>query len=136
MRLDAQRRDQRELEALQSPKWDNRLVAEHNIKWLKARGHLDLDVTLKDAVGMFLHRMVLDGEFASSLCRVLGLWKAWADNGGLRVSDLSALRESQEMFARASLLVAMIKDTTTALDGTVAMDLQECMRMWKTVRLG
>lgn len=136
MRLDAQRRDQRELEALQSPKWDNRLVAEHNIKWLKARGHMDLDVTLKDAVGMFLHRMVLDGEFASSLCRVLGLWKAWADNGGLRVSDLSALRESQEMFARASLLVAMIKDTTTALDGTVAMDLQECMRMWKTVRLG
>ncbi|ETS74489.1 hypothetical protein PFICI_14355 [Pestalotiopsis fici W106-1] len=136
MRLDAQRRDQRELEALQSPKWDNKLVAEHNLKWLKARGHIDSDVDLKDAVGMFLHRMVLDGQFASSLCRVLALWKAWADNGGMRVSDLSALRESQDMFARASLLIAMIKDTTTAVDGTVAMDLQECMRMWKTVRLG
>ncbi|KAI0175305.1 hypothetical protein BJ166DRAFT_171216 [Pestalotiopsis sp. NC0098] len=136
MRLDNQRREARELEALQSPKWDNKLVAEHNLKWLKTAGHIDEGVVLKDAVGMLLHRMVLDGQFAAAVCKVIDLWKAWADNGGMRASDLSALREAQDMFARASLLVAVIKDTTVALEGTLSMDLQECMRIWKTVRLG
>lgn len=85
---------------------------------------------------MLLHRMVLDGEFAASICKVLDLWKAWADNGGMRRSDLDTLREKQELFALASLLVALVRDTVTAHEGTLSLDLQECLRIWKTVRLG
>jgi hypothetical protein len=80
--------------------------------------------------------MVLDGQFAASVYRMLDLWKAWADNGGMRRTDLAAVQDDQLSFARASLLIAVIKDTSTALEGTLSMDLQECLRMWKQVRLG
>ncbi|ORY61372.1 uncharacterized protein BCR38DRAFT_459270 [Pseudomassariella vexata] len=135
-RLKAQRREARTVEALQSPKWDTKLVAEHNLCWLKAQGHIDESIALKDTVGMLLHRIILDGRLASSVCKMLNLWKAWADNGGMRKSDFHYLQESPLVFAEASLLIATIKDTTTAQEGTLSMDLQECMKMWKTVRLG
>jgi hypothetical protein len=80
--------------------------------------------------------MVLDGQFASTLCRMLDLWKAWAENGGMRKSDLSALQEDQVAFAQASVLLSLIKDTSGAMEGSLSMDLQECMRLWRVVRLG
>jgi hypothetical protein len=136
MRLDTQRRETRMMEALQSPKWDTKLVAEKNLAWMREKGEVHNELSLKELVGTVLHRMVLDGEFSSRLCRMLDLWKAWAENGGMRRSDLTALQEDQITFAYATLLVAIIKDTSTALEGTVSMDLQECLRMWRTVRLG
>jgi hypothetical protein len=136
MRLDAQRKETRMMEALQSPKWDTKLVAERNLTWMREKGEVHDELSLKELVGTVLHRMVLDGEFSSRLCRMLDLWKAWAENGGMRRSDLTALQEDQVTFAYATLLVAIIKDTSTALEGTVSMDLQECLRMWRTVRLG
>ncbi|KAF4447268.1 hypothetical protein FALBO_16964 [Fusarium albosuccineum] len=136
MRLDQQRRDQRMMEALQSPKWDTKLVAEHSLRWLKGQGHWDESLTLKDVVGFMLHRMVLDGEFTSNICRILDMWKAWADVGGMRQADYQGVQDDEVGFAHATLLVAMIRDTSTALEGTVSMDLQECLRMWRKVRLG
>ncbi len=143
MRQDNERRETRRMEALQSPKWDTKLVAEHNLRWLRERGEVpsvnpdtEEPATLKEAVGTVLHRMVLDGEFVGRLCRMLDLWRAWAENGGMRKTDLAALQEDQITFAYATLLVAIIKDTATALEGTVSMDLQECLRMWRTIRLG
>lgn len=144
LRLDSQRREVRTSEALKSPKWDTKLVAEHNLQWLRQKAdgdassslNVDASLPLRGVVGMLLHRMVLDGEFAASICRMLDLWKAWADNGGMRKSDLEALYERQELFALASLLVALVQDTVTAHEGTLSLDLQECLGMWKTVRLG
>ncbi|KAM0209387.1 hypothetical protein ACHAPA_005847 [Fusarium lateritium] len=130
------RRDQRMMEALQSPKWDTKLVAEHSLRWLQGQGHWDKSSTVKDVVGYILHRMVLDGEFASSICRMLDKWKAWADVGGMKQSDYQAVQDDQADFAHATLLVAIIRDTSTALEGTLSMDLQECLRMWRKVRLG
>ncbi|KAK8098010.1 uncharacterized protein PG998_013496 [Apiospora kogelbergensis] len=137
MRLDRQRLEAKESEALQSPKWDTKLVAEHNLRWLKSRRAVDDSLDSKEACGALLHRMVLDGHFTSSLCSMLDLWKAWADNGGMRRSDYAVLRDDPETFAHASLLVAMIKDATTASDErSLSVELQECMGMWRTVRLG
>lgn len=137
MRLEAQHRETRVMEALQSPKWDARLVAEHNLAWLKKKaGAVAAELGVKEAVGTLLHRMVVDSEFSSRLCRMLDLWKAWAENGGMRRSDLVALQEDQTTFAHATLLVAIIKDTSSALEGTLSVDLQECLRLWKVVRLG
>jgi hypothetical protein len=124
------------MEAMQSPKWDAKLVAEHNLQWLKNRKHVNTALAIKDVAGAVLHRMVLDGQFAASVFKILDLWKTWADNGGMRRSDITALQEDQVAFSNASLLVAMIKDTTTAHEGTLSVDLQECLRMWKQVRLG
>jgi hypothetical protein len=137
MRRDAQRKDARLMEAFQSPRWDTKRVAEYCLDWLKSRAHVPADVTgIKDVVGMLLHRMVLDGQFSATLCSILDLWKAWADNGGMRKSDFDAIREDLATFAQATLLIALIKDTSTALEGTLSLDLQECMNMWRKVRLG
>ncbi|KAI0178715.1 hypothetical protein GGR52DRAFT_270734 [Hypoxylon sp. FL1284] len=145
MRLDAQRREARTAEALQSPKWDTKVVAEHSLRWLAQRGEggttspifdIDESSSARDVAGAILHRMVLDGAFASSVCRVLDAWRAWADNGGMRRADLDALYEMRELFALASLLVALVRDAATDCEGTLSLDLQECLRMWKVVRLG
>ncbi|RBQ79951.1 hypothetical protein FVER14953_21103 [Fusarium verticillioides] len=136
LRTSQLRRDQRMMEALRSPKWDTKLVAEHCLRWLQGKGLWDDSLTVKDVVGFMLHRMVLDGEFASKICRMLDKWKAWADVGGMKQSDYQTVQDDQIEFAHASLLVAMIRDTSTALEGTVSMDLQECLRMWRKVRLG
>ncbi|TGJ88541.1 hypothetical protein E0Z10_g183 [Xylaria hypoxylon] len=133
---DTQRRETRRHEALQSPKWDTKLVAEHSLAWLKQRKTVDSELALRDVVGTVLHRMVLDGEFASAIFEMLDVWKAWTDNGGMRNADLDILQSRFEAFAHASLLVTLIKDATTADEGTLSMDLQECMRMWRVVRLG
>ncbi len=147
VRLEAQRRETRLLEAIQSPKWDTKVVAEHNLAWLKhhtqQHQHQKCDtllvpesMDLREFAGTTLHRMVLDGQFAATVCRMLDTWKAWADNGGMRKADVSSLQEDQVAFAQASVLLAIIKDTSSALDGTLSMDLQECLRMWRHVRLG
>ncbi|CAI6099564.1 unnamed protein product [Clonostachys chloroleuca] len=136
LRTQQQRRDQRMLEALQSPKWDGKLVAEHCFRWLKSRNSWDEKSTAKDVAGFLLHKMVLDGEFSSELCRMLDRWKAWGEVGGMKKDDYLFLQENQTMFSNATLLVALIRDTSVAAEGTVSMDLQECLRMWKKVRLG
>ncbi|KAF5526202.1 hypothetical protein CGCA056_v003598 [Colletotrichum aenigma] len=139
MRLDTQRRETRAHEAIQSPKWDAALVASHNLHWLQQHGLVSSDPisgSLRAVAAGLLHRMILDGEFAGEMSRMLDQWKAWAENGGLRKSDLEALRESLKSFALASLLLAVIKDVGAAAEGSLSMDLQECLRMWRQVRLG
>ncbi|KAK3682599.1 hypothetical protein B0T22DRAFT_289261 [Podospora appendiculata] len=136
LRLDTQRKEARFMEALHSPKWSAEVAAGHNLAWLKRTGTVSESMGVKDVVGTLLHRMVLDGEFTSSLCRMLDLWKSWAENAGMRKSDLSALQEDKVSFAYATLLVSLIKDTSTGLEGTLSMDLQECLNMWRQVRLG
>jgi hypothetical protein len=137
MRRGVQRNDTRLMEAFQSPRWDTKRVAEYYLVWLKSRGHVASDVPgIKDVVGELLHRMVVDGQFASTLCAMLDLWKAWADNGGMRKSDFEAIKEDLVTFAEATLLVTLIKDTAAAAAGTLSVDLQECMNMWRQVRLG
>ncbi|KAK4166494.1 hypothetical protein QBC43DRAFT_18920 [Cladorrhinum sp. PSN259] len=136
MRSDQQRKEARTLEALQSPRWDAKRVGESCLAWLKAKNEIDEDMGVKEVVGTLLHRMVLDGQFTTTICEMLDLWKAWAENGGMRKSDLTSLQEDKVSFAYASLLVAMIKDTTKAQEGTLSLDLQECLRLWRTVRLG
>ncbi|KAL1903363.1 hypothetical protein Sste5346_000649 [Sporothrix stenoceras] len=152
-RRDQERREQREMEALHSAKWDTRLVAEHALRWLlrekkrrageKVGGSGEAsdpqqttNTDIKEMAGHILHRMVRDGEFSTKLCRMLDRWKSWADLGGMKKADLQALRSDMETFVYATLLISLIKDSTTALDGTLSVDLQECMRMWRKVRLG
>lgn len=142
MRLDTQRRETRAHEAIQSPKWDAALVASHTLRWLQQHRHVPADAvgsaggTLRAVVAGLLHRMLLDGAFANEMSSILDKWKAWADNGGMRKSDLEALREGQKTFALASLLIAVIRDVGGETEGSLSVDLQECLRMWRQVRLG
>jgi hypothetical protein len=135
-RRNAQRAETRMVEAIQSPKWDNKLIAEHNLMWLKKEGHVEESHDLERAVEILLWKMVNDPKIAHDLATVLDSWKAFVDNGGIRRVDYQALKENQVAFANASLLVAIIEDSMSAEHGSLAMDVQECVRVWKKVRLG
>lgn len=135
-RQEQQRAEQRMAEALQSPKWGNKLLAEHCLRWLHEQGEWNASLSIKEIAGFMLHHMVWDHEFTAEICKVLDAWKAWADIGGMKRADFYMVKDSPVMFAQATLLVALIMDTSTGTEGTLAMDLQECMRLWKNVRLG
>ncbi|KAJ9143081.1 hypothetical protein NKR23_g6718 [Pleurostoma richardsiae] len=122
--------------AFQSSKWDAKLVAEHNLRWLKRSGYIEQPLTLEEAAGAVLYRMVRDVEFASSVFKVLCSWKTWVASGGMRMSDFSALQDVQVAFAHGSVLLALIKRAAAREDGTLSLDIQECIGRWRTVRLG
>lgn len=156
LRLETQRKETRLMEAFHSPKWSADLVAEHFLIWLRSNNgsaYKSFPVKqyhgLKDVAGMILHKMVLSPQFASAVFTKLNLWKAWADNGGMRRSDMEALQGDNSedgkvqlfAFAYAAVLVALIKGASSRVgdmggEGTLAMDLQECLRLWRVVRLG
>lgn len=135
-RQEAQRAEMRVVEAMQSPKWGNRLVAEHNLAWLKKEGHVDAEHDLKRSVEILLWRMINEPQLAEEMALMLDNWKAFVDNGGMRRAEYLDLKEKQVVFAQASLVIAVIEDSVTAAHGSLAMDLQECVRIWKKVRLG
>ncbi len=135
-RRDAQRAETRMLEALQSPKWGNKLVAEHNLTWLKRQGHVAQSYGIKRVVEVLLFKMIRDRVLAASLTTMLDVWKAWVDNGGMAKANYLMLKENQATFAYASLILSVIQDSVTAVDGSLAMDLQESVKIWKRVRLG
>ncbi|EHA48322.1 hypothetical protein MGG_01036 [Pyricularia oryzae 70-15] len=146
----AERQEARLVEALASPRWGAERVAglclrwlgredaeeEYKIGWVGEDAEEGKGCCVKGAVGRLLWRMVRDRGLAGRVCGLLDLWVAWADNGGMRKSDFRALEEDRVTFALAALVVALIADTEAAAEGTVSMDLQECIRMWTKVRLG
>ncbi|KAK0389961.1 hypothetical protein NLU13_3534 [Sarocladium strictum] len=154
-----QRAEKRMFEAFQSPKWDTGRAANFCLAWLKSRNipAQDVDevgesssnpamwekskswhddITIQEAVGNLLHRMVLDGELASAVSQVLDAWQAWSEVGGMRQADYEMIRERTELFAQAVLLMALVKQCGQEAEGSLAADLQECFRVWKVVRLG
>jgi len=135
-RREAERAETRMVEAIQSPKWGNKLVAEHNLTWLKKEGYLEKSHDLKRVAEIVLWRMINEPDVAKKLAAMLDGWKAFVDNGGMRKAEYSMLKENQVMFAYASVVLAVIEDLVTAAHGSLAMDLQECIRIWKKVRLG
>lgn len=154
LRLESQRKETRLMGAFQSPKWSADLVAEHVLVWLKENNgsafksfSVYQSQSLNDVAGIILHKMVLDVQFASAVFAKLRLWKVWADNGGMRRSDMETLQGDNPedgrvqlfAFAYAAVLVALIKGASsrgTMGEGKLSMDLQECLKLWRVVRLG
>lgn len=56
--------------------------------------------------------------------------------GGMKMTDYYNLQDHKSAFAHATLLLALIEGTSTASEGTLSMDLQECLRLWSRIRLG
>jgi len=149
-RRQAERKEKRTSEAIQSPKWDAELVARHALVWLQEQPQSSLQVPipptadLKTATSLLLYALLTTPSFSTSLASMLDTWTAFVMNGGLRKADYLHLAENTQMFAYASLFAAVVAESaaTGVGDGglhgagSLAMDLQECVRVWKKVRLG
>lgn len=131
-----QRREAEIFEAMQSRRLPIALVADANRKWLLKKFDLPESLATLALVEQVLFGMVHDGSFARRLSVMLDLWKNWSQSGGMTKSHFLAVKEDQVIFALASFVLFVIRSTVSEPTGSVVGDLQECLRMWKKVRLG
>jgi hypothetical protein len=135
--VEEQRRKAAEMvEALGSARMGIRPVAEACRKWLVGKELVAAGDDIAAIVERLLWEMVTKQEAAFEMARVLDLWKHWADNGGMTKSQYDEMQQSLTAFAYASCLLYLIADTAEAMSGSVVSDLQECLRLWKRIRLG
>lgn len=131
-----QRREAEITEAMQSRRLPITIVAEANRKWLLRKFELSETITVLVLVEQILFQMIQDQSFARRMSVMLDLWKNWSQSGGMTKSHFLAVKEDQIVFSMASFVLFMIKSTVSEPTGSVIGDLQECLRMWKKVRLG
>lgn len=133
---DEQRREAEITEAIQSQKLPIAIIAEANRKWLVQKLKFPDQITILALVEQTLYAMVQDDLFAKRLAIMLDLWKSWSQSGGMTKGHFLAVKEDQVIFALASFVFFVIRSTVSEPTGSVVGDLQECLRMWKKVRLG
>ncbi|KAF2678206.1 hypothetical protein K458DRAFT_423390 [Lentithecium fluviatile CBS 122367] len=131
-----QRKEAETLEAIQSQKLPIARVCAANLNYLTTKLKLPLTPSTHDLLSQILYAMANDASFAARLATMLDLWKNWAQSGGMAKSHFLAVKEDQVTFALASVVLAVLAGMVSEPMGSVVGDLQECLRMWKKVRLG
>lgn len=136
-RMQAQQEYQqrRLIEAIQSPRLDNMVVAEANLGHLVGQEIVPSDYTLHDLARAVLYVMILDEAQAKLIADILERWMLWWQFGGMQKAQLTFLMENKVAFCYASALVAVVQRATSG-DGNLSSDMLDCMRSWRRVRLG
>ncbi|KAK8140419.1 hypothetical protein PG984_000485 [Apiospora sp. TS-2023a] len=118
------------------PRWPIQKVAECGLRWLQAHNDKLVGLSLQDVVVTVLYQMVVDPPFAMSICKILNQWRTWTDNDYMRPEDMRGLRELQEIFAEASLLLAVIEQVSSSPRDNALFNVQSCTDTFKYVKLG
>jgi hypothetical protein len=136
-RIEEERRRAAELvEALNSPRLGAGKVAGAMVAWLVQRGHVGEGATTAEVVERVLWEMVNDRDVAAEIGRVMDAWKHWAEEGGMTSAQYGMVKDSLVTFGYASCILALIQEVGSGLSGSVVSDLQDCLRLWRRVRLG
>ncbi|KAF2015507.1 hypothetical protein BU24DRAFT_421812 [Aaosphaeria arxii CBS 175.79] len=131
-----QRKEAEVVEAMQSRKLPISIIAEANRKWLLRTLHLSEEASSALLLEPILYAMVRNDSLSRRISVMLDLWRNWSQSGGMTRSHFLAVKEDQVAFSLASLLLLAVRSTMTDPIGSIVGDLQECLRMWKKVRLG
>lgn len=144
MLAETQRRKMREdkakemevIEALSSQRLGAALVAEANRKWLVEQGHASTDASLSKIVEGLLFEMLRSEEKTRQIVDMLEAWRSWAEGGGMTRIQFDMVKEYRLEFAYAACFLEVIRESSSATASTLVADMQECLRLWRTVRLG
>lgn len=131
-----EREAKREREAVGSGRLETEVVAGAGQRWLKGQRMVKESDGVQNVVEGLLIRMVQTEELAMSVCRILERWREWSERGGMNGEDLALLRENKVAFCYASCVMGLLKDVCAKDQSTVAVDIQECIRVWNKIRLG
>ncbi|KAF2400815.1 hypothetical protein EJ06DRAFT_407582 [Trichodelitschia bisporula] len=135
-RLREEQKAEREIkEALGSQRLGVGVVADANVRWLVEKGYVQPEATVAVVVEGVLWGMMAEAEMARAVADMLETWRNWAD-GGMTKGHVEMLKREQLTFAYASCVMALIRETSGGESGSIVGDLQECLRMWRKVRLG
>lgn len=131
-----ERETRREREAFASGRLEARMVADAATEWLMQEKILREGAATQEAVEGLLVRMVKQEEVAMGVFALLERWKEWSDRGGMNTEDLAVFRADKVAFCYAVCVMALFKEVCAKEESSLAADMQECIRCWKTVRLG
>ncbi|KAI1907122.1 hypothetical protein LOZ12_005560 [Ophidiomyces ophidiicola] len=126
--------EKRLTEAVNSPKLSNEVVAKACLAWLIAQNDIPKPYNIIDSVRAILYLMVLDSTQAKLIAETCDRWMVWS-RSGLNVSDITRLQDNKNCFCYAALMVYTMQ-TAAQSDGKVSTHMQECLGLWKKVRLG
>ncbi|MCJ1257850.1 hypothetical protein MMC24_005676 [Lignoscripta atroalba] len=136
LRRDRERAERRDTEALNSSRLETVVVAQAALTYLakeeKARPCSDVQ---RGAEGI-LFRMMQDEGLTVGTCKILDRWQQWTDRGGMNKEDLKVLQDSTSHFCNAACLMGLFRIASLKEESSVALDMQECIRVWRKIRLG
>lgn len=119
-----------------APRWPIQKVAECGLRWLQAHNGKLAGLSLQDVVVTVLYQMVIDPPFATSICGILNQWRTSPDDDYMWPEDIHNLREVTEIFAEASLLLALIEKLASSPRENALFNVQSCTDTFKYVKLG
>ena len=133
-----EREENRLKDAVGSPKLSNKEVAEACLAWMIDQREIDKDHTVETLAETVLYLLIVDqradGE-AARIVEVLDEWQVWAQHGGIKKSHVMFLGERKAEFCCAAALVHIMEEATNASSHSAEV-MKECLRSWRTVRLG
>ncbi|KAK5235198.1 hypothetical protein LTR47_004034 [Exophiala xenobiotica] len=138
-----ERTERRMQEAISSPRMSIKAVSEACLAWLIEQGEVGREWTVDQLVEAVLYLLVVDqsqseeGE-ARKVTRILDEWMSWATAGGMKKQQVSLLADNKTAFCFAAALVAVVSESTNADTGhgKAGVDMLDCLRLWRKVRLG
>lgn len=131
-----EREEKREREAFASGRLEARVVAEAGVKWLIQERLLSEGARIQDVVEGLLVRMITQEVTAMGVCGVLERWQEWSDRGGMNSEDLTMIMKNKVGFCYAACVMGLFREVCVKEESSIAVDMQECIRFWKKVRLG
>ncbi|KAF2423127.1 hypothetical protein EJ08DRAFT_652953 [Tothia fuscella] len=135
--VEAEQRKETELkEALSSQRVGISVVAEANRLWLIKKDNVHDEADMEAIVERVLWEMAKEEETARAIAGMLDAWKSWTEGGGMTKAQFELIKNQQLTFAYAACVLCLISQASGSLSGRIVSDLQECLRMWRKVRLG
>lgn len=131
-----EREERREREAFASGRLEARVAADAGIRWLVGEKLLREGAGTATAVEGLLIEMIKGEERAVGVCGILERWREWSDRGGLNAEDFSILKKDKTGFCYAVCVMGLLRDVCAKEESSVAVDMQECIRSWRKIRLG
>ena len=141
-------------DAIASPRMGVQKVADACLMWLIERGEVGREWTVEHLAEAVLYLIVVDlqnarqseegkdeeGE-AMRIVRLLDEWMSWSSAGGMKKQQYHMLEGEKDRvaFCFAISLVAVVAEAMNSNNagmGKVGIDMLECLRLWRKVRLG
>ncbi|MCJ1413076.1 hypothetical protein MMC19_007178 [Ptychographa xylographoides] len=141
-RRDRERKEKRDMEALVSARVDDHAVAVAALGWLRKQGDgpgqsgFAACVDLRMAAEKMMYACLVEEGRCEAVCGMLERWRGWVERGGMNREDLAAVRADVRGFCWAGVLMGVLGLAGGREESVVAVDMQECVRVWKKVRLG
>ncbi|WEW56436.1 hypothetical protein PRK78_001879 [Emydomyces testavorans] len=133
-RLQREYEENRETDAMNSPRLSNKIVAKACVTWLIAQNDIPSNYEVTDVVRAALYLMVLDSVRAKSIAETCDRWMVWSKSG-LNKSDMVELAGNKTSFCYAASMIYTMQIAAQS-ESKVSTHMQECLGLWKKVRLG